>query len=181
MKRPAPVPAKPSAICRLDFAAFSVRKACAMTRLGQGKRRIQAPGASAGLAVALAVVLLAALPATVSAWLFCADRPPPGTPVPVPELLPAGPAMNLAPPSGPASIPNLPAPLTLPVVAALPLRRPAGGRSGNQSGRIGADRALRQRTCPRSSWALCGRVFSDRPDETGNFKLIREDRGATPR
>jgi hypothetical protein len=24
------------------------------------------------------------------------------------------------------------------------------------------------------------RVFSDRPDETGNFKLVREDRGATP-
>jgi hypothetical protein len=27
---------------------------------------------------------------------------------------------------------------------------------------------------------LVWRVFSDRPDETGSFKLIREDRGATP-
>jgi hypothetical protein len=27
---------------------------------------------------------------------------------------------------------------------------------------------------------LVWRVFSDRPDETGTFKLIREDRGATP-
>ena len=27
---------------------------------------------------------------------------------------------------------------------------------------------------------LVWRVFADRPDETGTFKLIREDRGATP-
>src|SRR3954465_606025 len=27
---------------------------------------------------------------------------------------------------------------------------------------------------------LVWRVFSDRPDETGTFKLIREDRGASP-
>ena len=27
---------------------------------------------------------------------------------------------------------------------------------------------------------LVWRVFTDRPDETGTFKLVREDRGATP-
>ena len=27
---------------------------------------------------------------------------------------------------------------------------------------------------------LVWRVFADKPDETGTFKLIREDRGATP-
>ncbi len=33
---------------------------------------------------------------------------------------------------------------------------------------------------PVISSGLVWRVFSDRPDETGTFKLIREDRGATP-
>ena len=33
---------------------------------------------------------------------------------------------------------------------------------------------------PVINGGLVWRVFSDRPDETGAFKLIREERGATP-
>jgi hypothetical protein len=147
-----------------------------MTRLGQGKSESRRRG-HPRLAVALAVVLLAALPATVSAQLF-SDRPPPVPPVPVPEA-PAGPAMNLAPPSGPASIPNLPAPLTQPPVAALPPVVPPGGAAApNQA--VLALTARFGKDLPAITGGLVWRVFSDRPDETGNFKLIREDRGATP-
>src|ERR1700735_3400738 len=46
------------------------------------------------------------------------DRPPPVPPASVPE--PSGGALSLAPPSGPAAAPNLPAPLTQPPVAAIP-------------------------------------------------------------
>jgi hypothetical protein len=147
-----------------------------MTTLGQGNsesRRRERPR----LAVVLAAALLAALPATVSAQLF-SDRPPPVPPVPVPEP-PAGPAMNLAPPSGPSSIPNLPAPLTQPPVAAVPpLVPPAGAAAPSQA--VLALTARFGKDLPAITGGLVWRVFSDRPDETGNFKLIREDRGATP-
>jgi len=147
-----------------------------MTTLGQGKSESRRRG-HPRLAVALAVALLAALPATVSAQLF-SDRPPPVPPVPVPEP-PAGPAMNLAPPSGPASIPNLPAPLTQPPVAALPpVVPPAAAATPNQA--VLALTARFGKDLPAITGGLVWRVFSDRPDETGNFKLIREDRGATP-
>jgi hypothetical protein len=70
--------------------------------------------------------------------------------------------MNLAPPSGPASIPNLPPTLTQPSAAVLAL-----------AARFGKDQ-------PPVPGGLVWRIFSDRPDETGNFKLIREDRSPTP-
>lgn len=87
--------------------------------------------------------------------------------------------MNLAPPSGPASIPNLPVPVTQPTAAAVPpVAPPPGTASSNQAvlaltARFGKDQ-------PPITGGLVWRIFSDRPDETGNFKLIREDRGATP-
>jgi len=131
------------------------------------------------LAFALAGLLFCTVPTSVSAQLF-SDRPPPIPPASVPEP-PAGPAMNLAPPSGPASIPNLPPTLTQPAppVAALPpATPPAGATAPNQAvlaltARFGKDQ-------PAVTGGLVWRIFSDRPDETGNFKLIREDRGATP-
>ena len=138
-----------------------------------GSRR----GGRPRLALALAAMLVSAIPVSVSAQLF-SDRPPPIPPASVPEA-PAGPAMNLAPPSGPSSIPNLPAPLTQPSVAAVPpVVPPPGAASPNQAvlaltARFGKDQ-------PAITGGLVWRVFSDRPDETGNFKLIREDRGATP-
>ncbi|MGA8317693.1 MAG: hypothetical protein WB768_17810, partial [Bradyrhizobium sp.] len=59
-----------------------------------------------------ALLLGAVVSAPASAQMFT-DRPPPIPPASVPEA-PAGPAMNLAPASGPASIPSLPPPLTAP-------------------------------------------------------------------
>ncbi len=126
--------------------------------------------------LALAGVLVATIAAPATAQMF-SDRPPPVPPASVPE--PSGPAMNLAPPSGPASIPSLPAPLTQPSIAAVPpVVAPQGAAAPGQAvlsltARYGKD-------LPVISSGLVWRVFSDRPDETGAFKLIREDRGATP-
>jgi hypothetical protein len=125
------------------------------------------------LAAALAVVIAA--PAT--AQMFT-DQPPPVPPASVPEP-PSGPALNLAPPSGPASVPNLPVPLTQPSVAAVPpVAAPSGASPPGQAvlsltARYGKD-------LPAINGGLVWRIFTDRPDETGTFKLIREERGATP-
>src|ERR1019366_8870225 len=98
---------------------------------------------------------------------------PPGS-VPDP-----GSAISLAPPSGPASIPNLPAPLAQPSIAAVPPVVPPPGASTavqavlSLTARYGKD-------MPVIASGLVWRVFTDRPDETGIFKLIREEHGATP-
>ena len=89
--------------------------------------------------------------------------------------------MNLAPPSGPASIPSLPPALTQPPVAAAavpPVVPPPGASTAGQAvlsltARYGKD-------MPVITSGLVWRIFPDRPDETGTFKLIREERGATP-
>src|SRR5579872_2392662 len=105
---------------------------------------------------------------------FFIDRPPPVPPASVPEP-PAGPAMNLAPPSGPASIPNLPAPLTQPppVAVAPPAAAPQSVAPPNQA--VLALNARFGKDLPQVTNGLIWRIFSDRPDETGNFKLVRED------
>src|SRR4051812_38275628 len=69
------------------------------------------------LALALAGLLMLAFPGTSLAQLF-SDRPPPVPPALVPDA-PSGGAISLAPPSGPAAAPNLPAPLTQPPVSAV--------------------------------------------------------------
>ncbi len=128
-------------------------------------------------ALALAAMLVSMMAAPASAQMF-SDRPPPVPPASVPEPL-SGPAMNLAPPSGPASTPNLPAPLTQPPIAAVPpVVPPPGASTAGQAvlsltARYGKD-------LPVINSGLVWRVFADKPDETGVFKLIREDRGATP-
>jgi hypothetical protein len=125
--------------------------------------------------LALAAMLVFFIPAPASAQMFT-DHPPPIPPASVPE--PSGPAMNLAPPSGPSSIP-LPAPLTQPSIAAVPpVVPPPGASTAGQAvlsltARYGKD-------LPVINSGLVWRVFSDRPDETGTFKMIREERGATP-
>src|SRR5271154_7098468 len=126
----------------------------------------------------LALLLGFVLAAPVSAQFF-SDRPPPVPPANVPEP-PTGPAMNLAPPSGPASIPSLPPPLTqAPAVSAVPpVVAPTGAAAPNQA--VLALTARFGKDLPVVTSGLVWRVFADRPDETGNFKLIREDRGATP-
>jgi hypothetical protein len=127
--------------------------------------------------LALAALLVSAMAAPASAQMFT-DRPPPVPPASVPEA-PAGPAMNLAPSSGPASIPSLPAPLAQPSVAvAPPAAVPPSASTAGQA--VLALTARYGKDMPVINNGLIWRVFSDRPDETGSFKLIREERGATP-
>jgi hypothetical protein len=122
------------------------------------------------------------VPATASAQWF-SDRPPPVPPAAVPDAQ-SGPAMNLAPPSGPGATPALPAPLTQPTIVqpqlstTPPVVPPPGTGTAGQAvlsltARYGKD-------LPVVNGGLVWRVFADKPDDTGTFKLIREERGATP-
>ena len=136
---------------------------------GRGRRR--------AFACALAFMLVSGIPADVSAQMFT-DQPPPIPPASVPE--PSGGAVSLAPPPGPAPTPNLPAPLTQPPpVAAIPpvIASPGTSTAGQAvlslTARYGKD-------LPAINSGLVWRVFPDRPDESGTFKIIREDHGATP-
>jgi hypothetical protein len=86
--------------------------------------------------------------------------------------------VNLLPPSGPGS--PMPAPTltqppvaTAPSAAAPPAAAPSTQAVLSLSARYGKD-------LPPITNGLVWRVFPDRPDEAGTFKLIREDRGATP-
>jgi hypothetical protein len=146
-----------------------------MTSRGDG---IGGCGRGGRLGLALVAALACLAPISVSAQLF-SDQPPPIPPAAVPDA-PSGPAMNLAPPSGPASIPNLPAPLTQPTIAQPSIGNvpPPGTSTAGQAvlsltARYGKD-------LPVINSGLVWRVFADRPDEAGTFKLIREERGATP-
>jgi hypothetical protein len=143
--------------------------------IGRTWRRGRLPAA---LSFAVALFAMAISPA--AAQLF-SDRPPPVPPAAVPE--PTGPAMNLAPPSGPASMPSLPAPVTQPSIAAVPpvvpqVIAPQGATAPGQA--VLSLQARYGKDLPVIGNGLVWRVFSDRPDETGTFKLVREDRGATP-
>jgi hypothetical protein len=127
--------------------------------------------------LALAAILAVTLAAPTSAQMF-SDRPPPVPPASVPEA-PSGPAMNLAPPSGPASTPILPPSLTQPSIAAVPPVVPA--QSASTAGQAVLSLTARYgKDMPVINNGLVWRVFADKPDESGVFKLIREDRGATP-
>ena len=157
----------------------------AMTSRGNGSGEAERAGWSfpaLARALMLAVVLVSLLPAPSLAQMF-SDRPPPVPPAAVPDA-PGGPAMNLAPPSGPASIPTLPPTLTQPAIVpptiatVPPVTPPPGASTAGQAvlsltARYGKD-------LPIISNGLVWRVFADKPDESGTFKMIREDRGATP-
>src|SRR5437763_15753095 len=69
------------------------------------------------LALALAGWIIFGIATPAMAQMF-SDRPPPVPPALVPET--SAPAMNLAPPSGPATITTLNTPLTQPSMAAVP-------------------------------------------------------------
>ncbi|MDE2377547.1 hypothetical protein [Bradyrhizobium sp.] len=132
-----------------------------------------------------AVILAAALcllgTAGARAQLF-SDRPPPVPPAAVPD---PGSAVSLAPPSGPGATPNLPPTLTQPSspavppsIANVPSAAPLGAAAPAQA--VLSLTAKYGKDLPAITSGLVWRVFSDRPDETGTFKLIREDRNATP-
>jgi hypothetical protein len=143
-----------------------------------GGKGIDRPGRGGRLlpALALAGMLVCVIVAPAAAQMF-SDQPPPVPPASVPDA-PSGAAMNLAPPSGPSSIPSLTAPLTQPSIAAVPsVIAPAAPAPAQPvlslTARYGKD-------LPVINSGLVWRVFTDRPDENGTFKLIREERGATP-
>jgi hypothetical protein len=130
-------------------------------------------------ALALALALLAA---PASAQMF-SDRPPPVPPAAVPDVQ-TGPAMNLAPPSGTGTIPPLPAPLNQPTIvppsiATIPPAAPPAGAAAPNQGVLSLT-ARYGKDMPVINGGLVWRVFADKPDDTGTFKLIREERGATP-
>ena len=88
----------------------------------------------------------------------------------------SGPAVSLAPPSAPVA---LPPPITQPPTGAVtpPTQQPAAAPA-NQA--VLALTARYGKDLPVISNGLVWRVFNDRPDESGAFRLVREDRGATP-
>jgi hypothetical protein len=106
------------------------------------------------------------------------DRPPPVPPGSVPDAPSSGPGVNLAPPSGAAAAPSsLPAPIVQPAVGAAPLAAPPPAAPGQVvlalTARYGKD-------LPPVNSGLVWRIYSDRPDASGAFKLIKEDRAPTP-
>jgi hypothetical protein len=133
-------------------------------------------------ALALAVAL-SLQPVPAFAQMF-QDRPPPVPPGLVPDA-PSGPALNLAPPSGPAANPAFPAPLNQPtivppsVATVPPAAAPAPGTPGSNQAVL-ALTARYGKDLPVINGGLVWRVFTDKPDDTGTFKLVREERGATP-
>jgi hypothetical protein len=150
-----------------------------MTSGGNGIDRFGARGRLLR-ALALAAMLIPVLAGPATAQMF-SDQPPPVPPGSVPD--PGG-AISLAPPSGPGSVPSMPAPLTQPsitqpsIAALPPVAAPQGAAPPSQAvlsltARFGKD-------LPAINAGLVWRVFTDRPDENGTFKLIREERGATP-
>ena len=147
-----------------------------MTDGGEGTGLVRR---GARLLPALMLVLLSAFSTSAYAQMFT-DRPPPVPPAAVPD---PGAAINLAPATAPAaasptgSLP--PALTTQPSMAAVPpVTAPQGAAAPGQavlslSARYGKDLG-------NINGGLVWRIFADRPDENGTFKMIREDRNATP-
>ncbi len=131
-------------------------------------------------AVALSAIVLCAMPAR--AQLF-GDRavPVPPANVPITDAPPGG-AISLAPPSGPGAAP-LSAPLPPPISGGssltpnsttATLSTPTTGQAVLAlSARYGKDAS-------NITSGLIWRVYGDKPDATGVFKQLREERSATP-
>src|SRR5262249_33850815 len=133
------------------------------------------------VALAMSGIAVAAVPARAQ-WF--GDRPAPVPPANVPITdAPAGSAISLAPPSGPAAAPMAAAPLPPPIsggsslaptsTAATPSTPTTGQATIALSARYGKDAAS-------IGSGLIWRVYGDKPDATGVFKPIKEDRTATP-
>jgi hypothetical protein len=123
---------------------------------------------------------LALLAGPAAAQMF-SDRPPPVPPAAVPDVQ-TGPAMNLAPQSGPGAIPppalNQPT-IVPPTIATIPPVTPPAAAPAPTTGVLSLT-ARYGKDLPVINGGLVWRVFADKPDDTGTFKLIREERGATP-
>jgi hypothetical protein len=155
------------------------------TRFGERPRQAARSGAASARLPTLVLPLLLSLSAPVHAQIF-GDRPPPIPPasVPLPEGIGSG-AVSLAPPSGPGAAPVLPPSILAPPVTAAPgpaaLPPPAAAAApapANQavlalSARFGKD-------MPGVTGGVIWRVYADRPDPNGAFRLLREERAPTP-
>ncbi len=102
--------------------------------------------------------------------------PIPPAPIPsVPDGPPAGPAVSLAPPSGGVTLPNSLGQTLSPSGAApsqaLPI--PAGHVPLSLSARFGSEP-------PGITGGLHWRIYADKPDQNGVFKLVKEDKSASP-
>jgi hypothetical protein len=133
-----------------------------------------------GVKVLATVLMLAAFSQGAAAQLF-SDRPPPIPPGSVPEP-PPGPAINLAPPSEPAVAPTTPSnPAVPPPVPSAPPTMPAPLAAVAPPGQgVLALSARYGKDLPGVNSGLVWRVYSDKPDATGAFKLLKEERSATP-
>lgn len=103
---------------------------------------------------------------------------PPIPPAPIPSVPSQPPAISLAPPGGgitapgPTAAPQTPAPSgTAPVQSAPAI--PPGHVPLVLSARFGA-------APPAITGGLLWRVYSDKPDQNGVFKLVKEDKSASP-
>jgi hypothetical protein len=105
---------------------------------------------------------------------FAPPRPPadiPMPPAPAAPSGPVGPPTSLLPQAAPAAPPPAPA---APAVQVAPAPPPApSGVSLMVSARFGRDP-------PIINGGLLWRIYPDKPDPSGAFKLLKEDRSATP-
>jgi hypothetical protein len=165
---------------RLEFAVFLFKSR--IMRAGEdgiiGFRR----GHRLWLALAGAYAMSLAVTASAQAQMF-SDRPPPVPPAAVPD---PGAAVSLAPPAGPAPGPPPPAAPGLPgqvpsivppSIAAMP---PVVAPAAAPPQAVLSLTARYGKELPAINGGLVWRIFPDRPDDTGTFKLLREERGATP-
>ena len=148
-----------------------------MTMVARGSlQKVSRTGMRIALLVVHACLCVPMVTQSASAQMF-QERPAPVPPGSIPSA-PSGPAISLAPPSGPSLPPSLPSPITQPPVAAIPA--PAAPVAALPPQGVLALTARYGKDLPAINGGLVWRVYSDRPDETGAFKLIREDRNPAP-
>src|SRR5947209_8857522 len=132
---------------------------------------------------ALFAVAAGLMPGEISAQSTDPPRPP--APIGSPALAPVAPAVGLVTPGSPtvvtpsvapppaAAAPVAPAPPAPPAAAQSSLVVPPGQVALMVSARFGRDP-------PAIPGALHWRVYADKPDPNGAFRVIKEDRTATP-
>ena len=109
-----------------------------------------------------------------SSSIFSPPIPPASIPS-VPEAAPPGPAINLAPPGGGLPAPDLPPQGLAPLGAAAPQASPIppGHVPLALSARFGSD-------APAITGGLRWRIYGDKPDPNGVFKLVKEESTVSP-
>jgi hypothetical protein len=141
---------------------------------------ISATGASGGGLFVLAVAsLLLAMPAESEAQLFNIDPLRPPADIPSGAL---GPAQSLAPPSAPPAAPKGPMLQSLPPAAA-PASLPPHPQAAPAipSGQVAlAVTARFGRDLPAINGGLHWRIYPSKPETSGAFRLIKEEKTAAP-